>query len=682
MHLIARSINAKLSLVIAAISLTAVAVIMAFEAAGTRDLVTTQIRHAAETEADLAYMGIEKPMIVGDNKGTIAEFQAIRSKFKDLSAHMTSYTGNVTYSTDEAAVRKDLAQVFASPELEGLHRRGLKEAVRESVFVDKGDKKFLARVISVPNQVKCHHCHGDSEPILGQMVLLSDVTAPMDAMRAQIVRSAGVGLAGLVCLIGVTVWAVGVLFIRRIKALAGQTEQVAQGDYSPRFEDPRSDELAVLAGDISAMVAQLKDKLGFSEGVLAGIPTPCVIVGPDRGIVWVNRQMCELLEKPYDLKLYQGMRTGVFFWNDVNRKTVSEVAIETQTAQHGERQVQTASGRGISITVSSTPFFDMDGRLMGSITFWNDITPIREQQRRIEAQNQVIAQAAQRAEAVALHLAGTSGHLLDRIDEASKGTEHQRHRIQEAATAVEQMNASVLEVARNASNAARSAESARENAQRGSGVAEESIRAIMDVREQTRAMAESLHLLGGKAQDVGAIMNLITDIADQTNLLALNAAIEAARAGEAGRGFAVVADEVRKLAEKTMAATKDVHAAVSGIQEGARRNIDLMDEAGTRVEKGADLVKGAGEALMGIVEVAAGTADMVRAIATAAEEQSAASEEINQTVVDVNAIAGQTASTMTELAGMSREVAQVASELREVIGSMSLEGGDAPKALG
>ncbi|MFZ5427527.1 MAG: methyl-accepting chemotaxis protein [Thermodesulfobacteriota bacterium] len=678
---ITRSINAKITLVIASISLAVISTIMLFEGFGTRNLTSELIRHAAETEADLAYMGIEKPMIVGDNKATIAEFAAIKNKFSDLSAYMTSFAGNVTYSTDEKAVRKDLQAVIAEPDLVALHKRGLKENIRESAFIDLDGRKILARVISIPNQPKCNHCHGDSEPILGQMLLLSDVSKPWSAMRSQLFTSGVVGLCGLALLIGISVWAVRVLFVNKVKALAAASEQVASGDFGASFAVKGHDELATLAGDMATMVGQLKNKLGFSEGVLKGIPNPCAIVGPDFSMIWVNQLMCDMLEKTGKPESYTGQRSGKFFWNDESRETLSDKAIKARAAQAGELEWISPAGTRRLVAVNTTPFFDMDGNLLGSITFWRDVTERRDQQRRIEEQNAVIAQAAERADGIAHHLAGASEHLLERIDETTRGTDHQRGRIQETATAVEEMNASVLEVARNASDAARNAELTKQSAVNGQQVTADSVNAIMKVREQTRKMTESLHKLGEQAQGVGRIMNLITDIADQTNLLALNAAIEAARAGEAGRGFAVVADEVRKLAEKTMDATKEVHAAVSGIQESADVNIRLMESAGKEVELGADLVKNAGDALSAIVKVSVDTADMVRSIATAAEQQSAASEEITQAVDAVNTIAGQTAQAMAELAGTSREVADVAAELREVIGSMSSASGSGPKSL-
>jgi len=671
---ISHSINAKMTMVIAMISLAVISTIMLFEGVGVQRMMSNQIRHAAETEADLAYMGIEKPMVVGDNKATIAEFASIGTKFRDLSAYMTSHTGNVTYSTDTETVRKDYKSIANNETLTKLHLKGLKENLRESVFLDISDKKVLARVISVPNQPRCYHCHGDSEPIIGQMVLISDVSEPWKAMRFQLFSSMGLGVAGIVVLVGISIWAVRVMLIKKIKILVQASQKVTAGDYNVNFTLSGQDELTALASDIGKMVVQLKDKLGFSEGVLNGIPTPCLILNAERKIIWLNNQICEFLEKTGDTSRYIGSSPGTFIWNDANRETISETALLMRQTLRAETEIITEKGKHLFVSVSATPFFDLDGKLMGSVTFWNDITEIRSQNKRIEAQNAVIAQAAERADAIVHHLAAASEQLLDKINHTTMGTYNQRNRIQETATAMEQMNASVLEVARNASDASNNAENAKLQALQGQKVAKDSIAAIMTVRDQTTRMATSLHALGEQALDVGKVLNIINDIADQTNLLALNAAIEAARAGDAGRGFAVVADEVRKLAEKTMQATREVHSAVIGIQDGAKHNISLMDEADRCVDQGAEMVKNAGEALSEIVEVSVQTSDMIRSIATAAEEQSAASEEISHSVFDVNSIAGETSQAMNNLAETSKEVANVALELREVIKSMSANG--------
>ncbi|GFM33683.1 methyl-accepting chemotaxis protein [Desulfovibrio subterraneus] len=257
---------------------------------------------------------------------------------------------------------------------------------------------------------------------------------------------------------------------------------------------------------------------------------------------------------------------------------------------------------------------------------------------------------------VAAQAAAIAGELTSASDELSaqsaiinEGAELQKQQTEEVATAMEQMNATVLDVSSNASHAAEGAEEARRHALSGASIVDNVIQATTEAHTKSVALTSSLDELGERAQAIGQIMSVITDIADQTNLLALNAAIEAARAGEAGRGFAVVADEVRKLAEKTMNATGEVRNAITGIQEGTKNNIDAMHQASEVVRKSTELTKTAGESLSSIVQITNTTADQMRSIATASEEQSATSEQITRSTEEISSIAEKT-SQNTELA--------------------------------
>ncbi len=281
-----------------------------------------------------------------------------------------------------------------------------------------------------------------------------------------------------------------------------------------------------------------------------------------------------------------------------------------------------------------------------------------------------VLQAAQTLEDVVVQITSTTQEFSVQVEQAAHGATTQRDRTTEAATAMEQMNSSVLEVARNASQAAASADQARQEAESGGTVVSSVIDSIGKVSSTAGVMGESLNTLGRQAEDIGQIMTVITDIADQTNLLALNAAIEAARAGDAGRGFAVVADEVRKLAEKTMTATKEVGQSVSSIQTGAAAAITNMNEASGLISKSIDYAEEAGTALHSIRGIVDSTADQVRAIATASEEQSSVSEQINHNTEEVNRIAEETAETMQQSSVAVNELARLSDTLNTLIGQL------------
>jgi methyl-accepting chemotaxis protein len=315
----------------------------------------------------------------------------------------------------------------------------------------------------------------------------------------------------------------------------------------------------------------------------------------------------------------------------------------------------------------------------------------RQQAERAKAEGML--QAAAKLEDVASIISSASEELAAQVEQSSRGTEVQAGRVGETATSMEEMNATVLEVAKNASQAAETSDQAKKKAQEGATVVAEVVSEIGHVERQAVELKEDMTRLGAQADAIGRIMNVISDIADQTNLLALNAAIEAARAGEAGRGFAVVADEVRKLAEKTMGATKEVGDAIGGIQEGTRKNVANVERTVIQIEKATGLAGKSGEALDAIVGLVDLSTDQVRSIATASEQQSAASEEINHAIEDISRISHETSDAMRQSAQAVGELAEQAQALSRMIeelkadagvggGSKALAGGKRPRALG
>ncbi len=271
--------------------------------------------------------------------------------------------------------------------------------------------------------------------------------------------------------------------------------------------------------------------------------------------------------------------------------------------------------------------------------------------------------AAGQLEGMVEIISSASTELSAQIEQSDHGASESAQRLQEAATAMNEMNATVQEVARNAGSASSASTDTKAKAEAGEHVVQQVVQSIGEVHEVSLQLKEDMVQLNERAQDISRIMGVISDIADQTNLLALNAAIEAARAGEAGRGFAVVADEVRKLAEKTMASTQDVSNAIRAIQESTDKSMGAVDNAVQRISEATSLANQSGTALEEIVATVEATSDQVQAIAAASEEQSAASEEINRSIIEVNDMSRLTAEAM---AGANQAVADLANQANKL----------------
>ena len=284
-----------------------------------------------------------------------------------------------------------------------------------------------------------------------------------------------------------------------------------------------------------------------------------------------------------------------------------------------------------------------------------------------QSKTEAMLVAADKLEQVGGVVSSASTELSAQIEQSDRGAAESAQRLSEAATAMNEMNATVQEVAKNAGSASNASAETKQKAEAGAQVVAKAVRSIDQVHQMSLVLKEDMVQLNEHAQDITRIMGVISDIADQTNLLALNAAIEAARAGEAGRGFAVVADEVRKLAEKTMASTQDVGNAIKSIQESTAKSMTGVDNAVERIGEATELANQSGAALEEIVATVEATGDQVNAIATASEEQSAASEEINQSIVQVNDMSRQTAEAMGEAAKAVSELAAQAQTLTELI---------------
>ncbi|MCX6135359.1 MAG: methyl-accepting chemotaxis protein [Ignavibacteriales bacterium] len=269
-------------------------------------------------------------------------------------------------------------------------------------------------------------------------------------------------------------------------------------------------------------------------------------------------------------------------------------------------------------------------------------------------------------------MAGASTEISSSTEQMAAGAHEQTSQAGEVASAVEEMAKTIIENSRNATHTAETAKQAKQAAEKGGVVVQESVDGMQRIAEVVRKSAGTVKELGKSSDQIGEIIGVIDDIADQTNLLALNAAIEAARAGEQGRGFAVVADEVRKLAERTTKATKEIAQMIKQIQADTQGAVSAMD-AGTReVEAGIQLADKAASSLGEIVQISQQVTDMVTQIAAASEQQSTASEQISKNVEGISAVTNQTASGTQQIAKAAEDLNRLTENLHQLVSQFQL----------
>lgn len=274
-------------------------------------------------------------------------------------------------------------------------------------------------------------------------------------------------------------------------------------------------------------------------------------------------------------------------------------------------------------------------------------------------------------------VASASTQISSSTEELAAGAQEQSSQASEVATAVEEMTKTLGETNQNIRKVADGAKDAKESARKGGDVVGQTISGMKRIAEVVNQSASQVKILGASSDKIGEIIGVIDDIADQTNLLALNAAIEAARAGEQGRGFAVVADEVRKLAERTSKATKEIASMIRQIQSDTNQAVASMEKGTQEVGTGITLAEQAGTMLNDIVGNAQSVADMVGQIAAASEQQSSASEQISKNVEAISTVTQQSASGTQQIARTAEDLNRLTENLQEILGKFNLGGSSA-----
>ena len=278
----------------------------------------------------------------------------------------------------------------------------------------------------------------------------------------------------------------------------------------------------------------------------------------------------------------------------------------------------------------------------------------------------------QRISGSATQLASAAEELNVVTDESARGLTRQNNEIEQAATAVNEMTSAVEEVARNAVSTSEASRNATTSAGDGRDLVQETVSAIERMSADVQSTATLIGDLANESRDIGKVLDVIRGLADQTNLLALNAAIEAARAGEAGRGFAVVADEVRALAHRTQQSTSEIERMISSIQTGTEQAVSSMRNSTERAESTLNIAKGAGQALNTINSAVEEINERNMVIASAAEEQAQVAREVDRNLVNIRDLSAQSTNGANQTSAASTELSRLAIDLNGMVSRFAL----------
>lgn len=503
--------------------------------------------------------------------------------------------------------------------------------------------------------------------VLATGIYIDDVDANVASIRIEILFFVLILIAILVAL--------GYYVARKlsdpINKIVGVAEKLALGDVNAVLKVESEDEIGKLQDSFVKIIQSVKDNATIAEEIAEGKFDSRINVRSDKDILSLS--FIKVVDTLKGLKAEADQLISASVEGKLN------VRGEANKFKGGYKEI--ISGINNLLDAIIKPI--KEGVEVLSIMAKGDLTPLVEGEYKGDHQlmknsintvrdslNNALNDVTEAVQATA----SASNQISSATEEMAAGAQEQSAQTTEVAGAVEEMTKTIIENTRNAAFAAEASKSSASKAKEGGQVVDEAVKGMQRITEVVTESANAIYTLGQNSDKIGEIIQVIDDIADQTNLLALNAAIEAARAGEQGRGFAVVADEVRKLAERTTKATKEIAEMIKQIQKDTSQAVDSMKKGTDEVENGKTLVMKAGEVLKEIIVSSDKVTDVIIQVAAASEQQSQASEQISSNVEGISSVTQQSSAGIAEIARAAEDLNRLTINLQDLVQQFKLAG--------
>jgi methyl-accepting chemotaxis protein len=498
------------------------------------------------------------------------------------------------------------------------------------------------------------------------------------------------------------IWKIVIIPLTRFNTTV---EEIVKGNLNDAIDSKSDDEIGRSYNSLKSISDLIRDEHAKSRSFNDSLPLPFLLLDASTLIIAINEKAAKIFGYSQEELIGKTTIKQVFGSDNASRSTLAGKPLVDYRADGHNRK-----GEPLSILLNTALVKNHKGEGVGVIVYIVDLIEEMNQKELAKQQLKILSDALESvAEGdltvkvsmdkncdlyelgsnlqtsinelrnalldvteVTNAVASASNEISSSSEEMAAGAQEQASQTLEVSSAVEQMTKTILETTKNSGFAAQAAKNAGNIAMEGGRVVDETVEGMNRVANVVKKSAETVSALGKSSDQIGEIIQVIDDIADQTNLLALNAAIEAARAGEQGRGFAVVADEVRKLAERTTKATKEIASMIRNIQKDTEEAVVSMKLGTEEVERGKQLADKAGTSLKQIISGSVEVVDMATQLAAASEQQASAAEQISKNIEGIRNVTQESAAGIQQVAHASEDLNKLTINLQELVSKFKI----------